>query len=164
MRKSRFGMVVPFFAVMVATPALAAEFRHEGWIGQAIMQDGKFRQCHMWSQAINNYDVGLSLEPNGELRLGLRSHQVDMFWSMLFNQKTAMRIQLDRGPVLTKAFTAVTPTLLSTSLSGTDWENRLKGAELLRVNTGGRVRLFHLTGIKEAMGKLRACAAKHRAA
>ena len=33
-----------------------------------------------------------------------------MIWQMIFGQKTAMRIQLDQGPVLIKAFTAVTPT------------------------------------------------------
>jgi hypothetical protein len=66
--------------------------------------------------------------------------------------------------VLTKAFASVSPTLLSTSLKGTDWETRLADGKLLRINTGTRVRQFHLTGIKAAMDKLRACAAKHRAA
>jgi hypothetical protein len=146
-------------------PALAAsEFTHEGWKGQAAFTDGKFRQCLMWAAAINNYDVGFSLDAGGELRLGLRSRKLDMIWPMIFNQKTALRIQLDRRPVLTKAFTAVTPTLLSTSLRNTDWDKRLADGKLLRINTGTRVRLFHLTGVGAALDKLRACAAKHRAA
>ena len=53
---------------------------------------------------------------------------------------------------------------MTTSLKGTDWDKRLADGKLLRVNTGSRVRLFHLTGIKAAMDKLRACTAKHRAA
>ena len=146
-------------------PAFAAsEFTHEGWKGQVAFTDGKFRQCLMWASAINNYDVGFSLDGAGELRLGLRSTKLDQTWPMIFKMKTALRIQLDQGPVLTKAFTSVSPTLLSTSLKGTDWDKRLADADLLRINTGTRVRQFHLTGIKAAMGKLRACAAKHRAA
>jgi hypothetical protein len=146
-------------------PAFAAfEFTHEGWKGQVAFTDGKFRQCLMWASAINNFDVGFSLDGAGELRLGLRSTRLDQTWPMIFQMKTALRIQLDQGPVLIKAFTSVSPTLLSTSLKGTDWEKRLADADLLRINTGTRVRLFHLTGIKAAMDKLRACAAKHRAA
>ena len=146
-------------------PAFAAfEFTHEGWKGQVAFTDGKFRQCLMWASAINNYDVGFSLDGAGELRLGLRSNKLDQTWPMIFKMKTALRIQLDQGPVLTKAFTSVSPTLLSTSLKGTDWEKRLAEGKLLRINTGTRVRQFHLNGIKAAMDKLRACAAKHRAA
>jgi hypothetical protein len=81
---------------------------------------------------------------------------------MLFGQKTALRIQVDHGPVLTKAFTSVTPHLLSTSLKNTNWDQQLTNGSHFRVNTGGRVRLFHLTGIKQAMSMLRACVAKHR--
>jgi len=145
-------------------PAFAAEFTQQGWTGQVAFTDGKFRQCLMWASAINNYDVGFSLDAAGELRLGLRSRKLDMTWPMIFSQKTALRIQLDQGPVVTKAFTVVTPTLLSTSLRNTDWEARLSGGKVLRINTGSRVRQFHLTGIGEALNKLRACAAKHRAA
>ena len=147
-----------------AVPVLAAEkFQHEGWSGRAVFQDGKFRQCHMWMAAINNWDLGLAIDSAGELKLGVRSRALDQFWQMLFNQKTALRIQVDQGPVLTKAFTSQTPHLLSTSLKNTDWEQRLANGKLFRVNTG-RTKVFHLTGIKEAMGKLRACVAKHRTA
>ena len=146
-------------------PAFAAsEFTHEGWKGQVAFTDGKFRQCLMWASAINNFDVGFSLDGAGELRLGLRSNKLDQTWPMIFKMKTALRIQLDQGPVLIKAFTSVSPTLLSTSLKGTDWETRLADGKMLRINTGTRVRQFHLTGIKAAMDKLRACAAKYRAA
>jgi len=84
-----------------AVPALAFEtadkFQHEGWSGQAVFQDGKFRQCHMWMAAINNWDLGPALEPSGEMRLGLRARTIDQFWQMLFGQKTALRIQ---GPAV----------------------------------------------------------------
>lgn len=150
-----------------AAPALAAEtadkFQHEGWSGQAVFRDGQFRQCYMWMAAINNWDLGLALDSAGDLKLGLRSRTLDQFWRMLFGQKTALRIQVDQGPVLTKAFTSQTPHLLSTSLKNTDWEQRLANGKLLRVNTG-RTKVFHLNGIKEAMGKLRSCVAKHRTA
>jgi hypothetical protein len=139
-------------------------FSHDAWSGQAVAQDGKFRQCYMWMSAINNWDLGLALEPSGELRLGLRNQQIDLSWQTLFDSASALRIQIDQGPVLTKAFKTVTPKLVSTSLKDTDWEKRLLDGKLLRVNTGSRVRLFHLNGIKEAMAKLRACVAKHRAA
>lgn len=154
------------FALVVGwtSPGLALEtadrFQHEGWAGQAVFQDGQFRQCHMWLAAINNWDLGLSMDASGELRLGLRTRTIDQFWQMLFGQKTALRIQVDEGPVLIKAFASVTPHLLSTSLKGTDWEKRLPDGKLFRVNSG-RVKLFHLTGIKEAMGMLRKCVAKH---
>jgi hypothetical protein len=153
-----------FFLVLGGmSPTLAAgEFRHEGWSGQAVLVDGKFRQCHMWMAAINNWDLGLALESSGELRLGLRARAIDRFWTMLFGQKTALRIQVDEGPVLTKAFTSVTPHLLSASLKGTDWDRRLASGKLLRMNTGTRVRSFHLNGIAEAMGMLKACVAKYR--
>jgi len=113
--------------------------------------------------AINNWDLGLSIDASGELRLGLRTHTIDQFWQMLFGQKTALRIQVDEGPVLIKAFTSVTPHLVSTSLKGTDWGKRLADGKLFRVNSG-RVKLFHLNGIKEAMGMLRGCVAKHNTA
>ena len=60
----------------------------------------------MAMSAINNYDVILSLNPDGELRLGIRSRKIDVGWGMLFQQKFGVRIQLDDGPVLTKAFVA----------------------------------------------------------
>ncbi len=154
------------FVLSGAVPAWAAEatdkFRHAGWSGQAVFENGRFRQCHMWMAAINNCDFGLALDPTGDLKLGLRTQAIDQFWQMLFGQKTALRIQVDEGPVLTKAFTSVTSHLLSTSLKNTDWDKRLADGKQFRVNTGGRVRLFQLTGIKEAMGKLRTCVAKHR--
>ena len=139
---------------------VADKFQHEGWSGEAVFQDGQFRQCHMWLPAINNWDLGLSMDAAGELRLGLRTGSIDQFWQMLFGQKTALRIQVDEGPVLIKAFASVTPKLLSTSLKGTDWDKRLPNGKLFRVNPG-KVKLFHLTGIKEAMSMLRACVAKH---
>jgi hypothetical protein len=164
----RKSVVLAFaFALVLgaAAPASALEtldgFQHEGWAGEAVFQDGQFRQCHMWMPEINNWDLGLSLDASGELRLGLRTRDIDQFWQMLFGQKTALRIQVDRGPVLIKAFQSVTPKLVSTSLKGTDWDKRLPNGTLFRVNPVGRVKLFHLTGIREAMGMLRKCAAKH---
>jgi len=159
---------VALACALILTRAVAASaletvdrFQHEGWAGQAVFQDGQFRQCHMWMPEINNWDLGLSIDASGELRLGLRTGAIDQFWQMLFGQKTALRIQIDHGPVLIKAFTSVTPKLVSTSLKGTDWDKRLADGKLFRVNPTGRVKLFHLTGIKEAMAKLRACVAKH---
>jgi len=154
------ALVLAGTAPAFATP----EFKHEGWSGHSVFAEGKFRQCLMWASAINNYDVGFSLDGAGELRLGLRSNKLDQTWPMIFKMKTALRLQLDQGPVLTKAFVSVSPTLLSTSLKGTDWEKRLADGKLLKINTGTRVRQFHLTGIKAAMDKLRACSAKYRAA
>jgi len=156
------------FAVLLSRVVAASgfeaadKFQHEGWAGEAVFQDGQFRQCHMWMPEINNWDLGLSMDASGELRLGLRTAAIDQFWQMLFGQKTALRIQVDQGPVLIKAFTSVTPKLVATSLKGTDWDKRLQTGKLFRVNPTGRVKLFHLTGIKEAMGMLRACVAKHR--
>jgi hypothetical protein len=164
MRKSCASLMVALVLAGTAAAFASPEFKHEGWSGLSVFVDGKFRQCQMWSSAINNYDVGFSLDGAGELKLGLRSRKLDMTWPMIFNQKTALRIQLDQGPVLTKAFASVSSTLVTTSLKGTDWDKRLADGKLLRVNTGSRVRLFHLTGIKAAMDKLRACTAKHRAA
>jgi len=154
------------FAVVLgaAGPASAFEvadkFQHEGWMGEAVFQDGRFRQCQMWMLEMNKWDLGLSLDASGELRLGLRTVGIDQFWQMLLGQKIALRIQVDHGPVLLKAFASVTPKLLSTSLKGTDWDKRLQDGKLFRVNPDGRVKLFHLTGIKEAMGLLRKCVAK----
>jgi hypothetical protein len=55
-------------------PASAAgEFGHEGWRGAPVFVDGKFRQCQMWMPEINNWDLILSVEHTGELRLGLRN-------------------------------------------------------------------------------------------
>src|SRR5882757_10918204 len=89
-----------------AEPAKAVDkFSHEGWAGEAVYQDGKFRQCNMWESAINNWDLGFALEASGELRLGLRNQKIDHFWDMVFSQQTAARIQIDQGPVLIKAFT-----------------------------------------------------------
>ena len=162
MRRACFGLFIPW--VLAAAPAHAVgEFSHEGWKGLALIKDGNLIQCQMAMSAINNYDVILSLNPDGELRLGIRSRKIDVGWGMLFQQKFGMRIQLDDGPVLIKAFVAKTQTSLSTSLKGTDWEKRLPNASQLRINDG-RVRRFHLNGIKDAMGKLRGCVAKHRTA
>jgi hypothetical protein len=149
-----------------SVPAWAADrFQHEGWSGRAVFhKDGKFWQCQMWLNGINNWDLGLALYSSGELKLAVRSRTLDQFWEMLFGQKTALRIQVDQGPVLTKAFTSVTSQLLETSLKNTDWDQRLANGKHFRMNTGSRVRLFHLTSIKEAMGKLRTCVARHRIA
>ena len=161
----RFTAAAALSVAMVATgPASAAgEFSHQGWSGLALLKDGKLIQCQMAMSAINNYDLLLSLNPDGELKLGIRSHKIDVGWSMLFQQKFGLRMQVDDGPVLTKTFVARSPTQLSTSLNGTDWDKRLPGGKLLRINTG-RVKLFHLNGIKDAMAMLRACVAKHRTA
>ena len=79
------------------------------------------------------------------------------------DQLVVSSVYVDEGPVLIKAFTSVTPHLVSTSLKGTDWGKRLADGKLFRVNSG-RVKLFHLNGIKEAMGMLRGCVAKHNTA
>ena len=160
MRKSCVGVLM---LAAVAPAHAAGEFKHEGWSGFALLKDGKFVQCQMAMSSINNYDLILSLNPDGELRLGIRGHKIDVGWSMLFRQKFGFRIQIDDGPVFTRTFVAKTPTSLSTSLKGTDWETRLPAGKLLRVNTG-RVRVFHLNGIREAMNKLRSCTVRHRAA
>ena len=162
----RASVALAFAVVMAGTISASAlevvdKFQHEGWAGQAVFEDGHFRQCHMWMLEINKWDLGLSLDASGELRLGLRTANIDQFWQMLFGQKIPLRIQVDRGPVLLKAFTAVTPKLVSTSLKGTDWDKRLADGTLFRVNPDGKVKLFHLTGIKEAMAMLRTCVAKH---
>ena len=141
---------VALAAGMATTPAWATDaFKHEGWTGRALVKDGSFIQCQMWMPTIDNYDLILSINPDGELRLGVRSHKIDVGWKMLFQQKFGLRIQIDDGPVLTKAFVAKTPTSISTSLNGTDWDKRLVNGKLLKINVG-RVKLFHLNGIKGA--------------
>ena len=151
--------------ILAASSALAAgEFTHQGWRGQAAFDDGKFNRCQMWMSAINNWDLGLTLIHTGELRLGLRNQKLELGWSALFGEKFGLRLQLDDGPVVSRVFIAANSTLLGTTLKDLDWDKRLADARLLRVNTGSRVRLFHLTGIKEAYGMLRACVAKHKTA
>ncbi|HWP15687.1 MAG TPA: hypothetical protein VNM46_08675, partial [Xanthobacteraceae bacterium] len=60
------------FAVVLgaAGPASAFEvadkFQHEGWMGEAVFQDGRFRQCQMWMLEMNKWDLGLSLDASGE--------------------------------------------------------------------------------------------------
>jgi hypothetical protein len=147
----------------VPGPALAAgEFSHEGWRGTPVFVEGKFRQCQMWMAEINNWDLILSVEHTGELRLGLRNQDLDLTWRMIFDERHAVRLQLDDGPVTIKAFKSVSPKQMSTTLSDTDWGKRLRGARILRVNAG-RVRIFHLRGIKEVMGMLDACVKKNGA-
>lgn len=164
MRIARFGLVLS--SALAAVPAQAQitrDFTHEGWNGFVLVKEGQFRQCYMALSAINNYDVIVAHNSDGELRLAFRSQKIDVFWGSVFKQRYGVRIQLDDGPVLTKAFVATSQTSLSTSLKGTDWEKRLPNAKQLRINDS-RVRLFRLNGIKEAMGKLRSCVAKHRTA
>jgi hypothetical protein len=147
---------------MVCGPARAAgEFSHEGWHGAPVFVDGKFRQCQMWMPEINNWDLILSVERTGEWRLGLRNKELDLFWRMVFDERSAVRLQLDDGPVAIKAFKVVSPTQISTPLSDTDWP-KLRSARMLRINAG-RVRVFHLRGIKEAMGLMEACVKKNAA-
>ena len=83
----RRSVVLAFVLVVSgAVPALAADkFQHEGWSGRAVFQDGKFRQCHMWMAAINNWDLGLALDPfrrrveTGGPLAGARSVLADAF-------------------------------------------------------------------------------------
>jgi hypothetical protein len=153
------------WAVVTAAsgPAQAAgEFGHEGWRGAPVLVDGKFRQCQMWMAAINNWDLILSVEHSGELRLGLRNQDLDMTWRVILNERQAVRLQLDDGPVMIKAFKSVSPKQMSTTLSDTDWGKRLRGAKILRINAG-QVRVFHLRGIKEAMGMMDMCVKKNAA-
>jgi hypothetical protein len=153
-----------FLVGMAAASAHATgEFSHEGWSGKAMHQDGKFIQCWMSMSAINNYDLILALNATGEWRLGFRSSKIDLGWRALFGQKFAVRMQIDDSPVLTKAFEPKGNDRLTTSLNNTDWEKRLPTGKLLRINTG-RVKLFHLDGIKQAMGMLRACVSKQQTA
>lgn len=156
-----------FVLLAVATaPAQAQvkrEFTHEGWNGFVMVKDGKFAQCYMSLPAMNNYDLILALNPDGEMRLALRSQKIDTGWGALLQQKYGVRIQLDDGPVVTRPFAAKSKSTLSTSLKGSDLEAKLVNASQLRINDG-RLRVFRLNGIKEAMGKLRACTAKHRTA
>jgi hypothetical protein len=81
---------------------------------------------------------------------------------MFFDERHAVRLQLDDGPVMIKAFKSVSPKQMSTPLGDTDWAKRLRGAKILRINAG-RVRVFHLRGIKEAMGLMEACVKKNTA-
>jgi hypothetical protein len=144
-------------------PACAdGEFGHEGWRGTPVFVEGKFRQCQMWMAEINNWDLILSVEHDGELRLGLRNQDLDMAWRMIFDERSSVRLQLDDGPVMIKSFKVVSPKQMSTSLNGTDWGKRLRGAKILRINAG-RVRVFHLRGIKEAMGLMDTCVKKNGA-
>ena len=61
----RRSVVLAFVLVVSgAVPALGADkFQHEGWSGQAVFKDGKFHSCQMWMAAINNWDLGLGLDP-----------------------------------------------------------------------------------------------------
>jgi hypothetical protein len=151
--------------VVTAAPGpahAAGEFSHEGWRGTPVYVDGKFRQCQMWMAEINNWDLILSVEHTGELRLGLRNQDLDLTWRMIFDDRHAVRLQLDDGPVVIKAFKAVSPKGMSTTLSDTDWAKRLRSASRLRINAG-RIRVFNLRGIKDAMGMLDTCVKKNAA-
>ena len=85
------GLLLAVSPVAHAVVRESDKFQHEAWSGAALSDDGKFLQCVMWSSAINNWDLGLSLLPSGELRLGLRNQKIDMFWNMVFNQLTGLR-------------------------------------------------------------------------
>jgi hypothetical protein len=159
----RILAAVAVWAVVTAAsgPACAAgEFSHEGWRGAPLYVDGKFRQCQMWMPEINNWDLILSVEHTGEWRLGLRNQDLDLTWRLIFDERHAVRLQLDDGPVVIKAFKSVSPKQMSTSLGYTDWAKRLRTAKVLRINAG-RVRVFHLRGMKEAMGMLDTCVKKN---
>jgi hypothetical protein len=148
---------------VAASPARAAgEFVSGNWRGGAVLDGTKFIQCNMWAPYINNWDLMFAMTQSGDFRLGLRNQKLDMTWSQIFGEKLGARLQIDDKPVIIKAFTATSATVVSTSIANLDWQKALRDGQVLRVHTGSRVRRFPLAGIDPALSLLSACAAKYR--
>ena len=151
-------------AATISPVRAAGEFSSGNWRGGVVFQGGKFVQCNMWAPYINNWDLMFAMTQSGDFRLGLRYQKLDLTWSSIFGEKLGARLQLDDNPVVIKAFTATSATVVSTSISNLDWGKALRTGKVLRVHTGSRVRRFPLAGIDPALSLLSACVAKHRTA
>ena len=163
--RSVIPAALALLAAATASPACAAgEFSSGNWRGGAVFEGTKFVQCNMWAPYINNWDLMFAMTQSGDFRLGLRNQKLDMTWSKVFGEKLAARMQIDDNPVIIKAFTAASATVVSTSIASLDWGKALRAGKVLRVHTGSRVRRFPLVGIDPALTLLSACAAKYRSA
>ena len=150
-------------SVVAASAAQAAgEFVSGNWRGGAVLDGTRFIQCNMWAPYINNWDLMFAMTQSGDFRLGLRNQKLDNTWSQIFGEKLGARLQIDDKPVVIKAFTATSATVVSTSIANLDWQKALRDGKVLRVHTGSRVRRFPLAGIDPALSLLSACAAKYR--
>ena len=119
----------------------------------------------MWAPYINNWDLMFAMTQSGDFRLGLRNQKLDLTAGARSSAKSSRRAwQIDDNPVVIKAFTAASATVVSTSIGNLDWQKALRAGKVLRVHTGSRVRRFPLTGIDPALSLLSACAAKYRSA
>lgn len=155
--------ILAALVVAAASPAGAAgEFVSGNWRGGAVLDGTKFVQCNMWAPYINNWDLMFAMTQSGDFRLGLRNQKLDNTWSQIFGTKLGARLQIDDKPVIIKAFTATSATVVSTSIANLDWQKELRAGKVLRVHTGSRVRRFPLAGIDPALSLLSACAAKYR--
>jgi hypothetical protein len=72
------------------------------------------------------------------------------------------RLQIDRSPVITRNFKALSGTMFATTFTGSvDWFQRLRKGRNLKIWIGDSPQSFSLQGTNSALAKLFACVAKY---
>jgi hypothetical protein len=157
------GAAVFAGVAIAAGPAAATdEFSTGNWSGRSHVKNGTFSHCVVWAPFINRWDLFFSIRDDGYFSMTLRNPDLDLRGDLLFGASTGIRLQIDDTPLIIRPFTPVAQTMTSTTFAtDLDWVQRLSTGKVLRINNGRTYR-FPLDGLKEALVRLRACAAKYR--
>lgn len=157
-------------AITAAGPAIGESAAKEPfevgqWKGAAYFKDNKLVRCAMGAPYINRWDLFFAIDDAGYFSVILKSARLDLLADLIVPTKRDVRMQIDESPVIIRPFTAMSTTMAETKFAtNLDWVQRLSTGKVLRINPGSRTYRFPLHDLKEALPKLRDCAAKHRKA
>jgi hypothetical protein len=145
---------------LLATPAAATgEFSSGNWKGAAFFEKGRFTNCLMFAPYVTGWRMVFSMDGQGYVDLGFEHADL----SLTPGNSADFRLQIDRSPVISRNFKALSRTMFATTFTGSvDWFQRLRKGRNLKIWIGNSTESFSLQGTNSALAKLFACVARYR--
>ena len=145
---------------LFVSPAEATgEFQSGNWKGAAFFDNGRFTNCLMFAPYVTGWKMVFSMDGEGYVDLGFEHSDL----SLTPGNSADFRMQIDKSPVITRNFKALSTTMFATTFTGSvDWFQRLRRGRDLKIWIGDSLESFSLQGTNKALARLFTCVANYR--
>jgi len=131
-----------------------SQFGSGNWKGNAFATDKGFTHCAISASYRSGISLHFAIDRRYKWRIGFSNRQ----WEMRKGGSFAIRYQVDRHEIISANAAVISPTFVMAELVATKAIfNQFRNGQTLRVEAGGKVYPFRLTGTSEALRTVLAC-------
>ena len=151
---------------LVAAPVFSASaetipgsrFGYGNWSGNAFYDDGGFTHCAISASYRSGTSLHFAIDKKYKWRIGFSNQK----WRMQKGNSFGIRYQIDRHRIISTQANVISPTfVLAELVANKRIFNQFRRGNMLRVEAGGKIYPFKLTGTSRALKSVLRCVDRH---